>query len=235
MTTGRTWLAGLSGLLLLAIVVGVRAPDRQATVPGAALGPSSREKVSDYTARAAASLDYVGPAEQRWALLSPTVELDPAAVAELVQGLRTSRVLLRVPLPRVQTPLDALEVADQGDLAGELSELERLAGGHQSALAEVGTGRAAAIAATVGARLTAGCACVVGLVVRGTGDALRDAAARTAVRALELAPAGTGYGGLSVVPLLPSQTTTVVPGPDDGEVPDVVLPSGGVSGPAPGG
>ena len=235
MTTGRTWLAGLSALLLLAIVVGVLAPDRQATVPGAALGPGGREKVSDYTARAAASLDDVGPAEQRWALLSPTVELDSAAAAELVQGLRTSRVLLRVPLPRVQTPLDALEVADQGDLTGELSELERLAGGHQKALAEVSTGRAAAVAAAAGARLTAGCACVVGLVVRGTGDALRAVAARPLVRTLELAPSDTGYGGLSVVPLLPSQSNTVLPGPDDGELPDVVLPSGGISGPAPGG
>ena len=83
--------------------------------------------------------------------------------------------------------------------------------------------------------LTAGCACVVGLVVRGTGDVLRAVAARPLVRTLELAPSDTGYGGLSVVPLLPSQSTTVLPGPDDGELPDVVLPSGGISGPAPGG
>lgn len=235
MTTGRTWLAGLAALLVLAIVVGVLAPDRQPRAPGAALGPGGREQVSDYTARAAVSLDQVGPAEQRWALLSPTVELDPAAAAELVQGLRTSRVLLRVPLPRVQTPLDAFEVADQGDLRGELGELERLAGGHQNALAEVSTGRAAAVAAAAGARLTAGCACVVGLVVRGTGEALRAVAARPAVRTLELAPPDTGYGGLSVVPLLPSQITTVLPGPDDGALPVVVLPSGGVSGRAPGG
>lgn len=219
-TTGRSWLAALVVLLVLALVVGARTPVRPDAAPGAALGPRSGEQVGAYTARAAASLGGVGATEDRWALLSPTTELDPAGAAVVASGLRTSRVLLQVPVPRVQTPLVALEVADQGDLATELTALARLAGGRQLGLAQVSTGRAAAVARLTGSRLEAGCACVVGLLVRGTGTALRAAATRADVRAVEAAPAGTGYGGLSVVPLLPSQTTTVGPGPDDGAVPD---------------
>lgn len=234
MTAGRTWLVAVLGLLVLALVVGTRTPVTATTTPGAPLGPASGEPVADYTARAAADLLAVGDAEPRWALVSPAAELAPAAAAALVAGLRTSRVLLRVPVERVQTPLDILEVADQGDLATELAERARLAGGRQVALAQLGAGRAAAVAQLAGTRLEAACACVVGLVVRGSGEQLRAVAAAPGVRSVHPAPAGTGYGGLSVVPLLPEQVTTASPGPDDGDVPEAVFPSSGISG-SPGG
>lgn len=229
MTAGRTWLVVVAALLLLALVAGSRTPVGTTTTTGAALGPESGEQVAAYTARAAAGLQEVGQVDERWALLSPDAELDPAAAAALVGGVRTSRVLLQVPVERVQTPLDALEVADQDDLAAELTELARLAGGRQVALAQLSAGRAAAVTQLAGTRLEAGCACVVGLLLRGSGDQLRAVAARPGVRAMEVAPAGSGYGGLSVVPLLPGQVTTVGPGPDDGDVPEAVFPSSGLS------
>jgi hypothetical protein len=233
-TAGRTWLVAVVALLALVLVVGAGTPP-STSPPGAALGPETGEQVSAYTAGAAQSVAGAGAADELWALLSPDAELDPAAAAALVGGVRTARVLLRVPLDRVQTPLDALEVADQGDLAAELTELARLAGGRQVGLAQVGAGRAAAIAQLAGTRLESGCACVVGLVLHGTGEQLRAVAARAGVRAVQVAPPGTGYGGLSVVPLLPGQTTTIGPGPDDGVVPDTVFPSSGLSGSGGGG
>jgi hypothetical protein len=228
-SAGRTWLVAVVALVVLALVAGARTPP-STTPPGAALGPGTGEQVSAYTARAAQGVAEAGAADELWALLSPATELDPGAAAALVGGVRTARVLLRVPLRRVQTPLDALQVADQGDLAAELTELARLAGGRQVGLAQAGAGRAAAVAQLVGTRLESGCACVVGLVLHGTGEQLRAVAARAGVRAVEVAPPGTGYGGLSVVPLLPEQTTTVGPGPDDGVVPETVFPSSGLSG-----
>ncbi|MGH3888248.1 MAG: hypothetical protein ACRDSZ_17065, partial [Pseudonocardiaceae bacterium] len=68
------------------------------------LGPEGGEPVADYLRRAATSL----PAAQSgsvWALVQLQDYLKPEPAAELTQGVRLSRVVLRVPLPRVQTAL----------------------------------------------------------------------------------------------------------------------------------
>ncbi|SUE29753.1 Uncharacterised protein [Nocardia farcinica] len=69
-------------------------------------------------------------------------------------------------------------------------------------------------------RLTDGCACAVGVVVRGPLDRLRTLAENPAVRAVEALPADAIAGRFGVVPLLPEHVDVVAPGPDDGPVPD---------------
>lgn len=222
MGTIRVWLTAVTVLVVAALVLGVGTPAQERTHPGAVLGPDSGELVSAYLQRSARSLRGGSTGEELWALLAPTQELTPVEAAQLTSGVRTSRVLLRVPVPRVQTALVALEVADQrgpADLGAELTDSARRAAGRAQELAAVSTGRQAAVAALSAARLAAGCACVVGLVLRGTAQQLSTVAGRAGVRSVQAAPAGTSYGGLAVTPLLPEQTATVGPGPDDGHVP----------------
>ncbi|WFG42202.1 hypothetical protein [Pseudonocardia alni] len=64
-----------------------------------------------------------------------------------------------------------------------------------------------------------GCACVVALVVTADRAGLEALAARPGVRGVQAAPAGTGAPELALSPLLPEQTTTASPPPDDGPVP----------------
>ena len=213
---GVGWLAGLIVIGLL--VVAARQPhtlDRPATDR---LGPDSGERVSDYVMRARSTLPEpgsgaVGP---RWALVSFAAERTPADALAAAGGVRISQVLYRVPIPRVQTDLVPVAVPD--DPRAVLDSA-------QFAAARVAPDgrpdpRRQQIARVSAARLGAGCACVVGLVVRGDVDRLRVLAARPVVRAVEALPADAVYGRFAVVPLLPEQADTVVPGPDDGPVPE---------------
>lgn len=216
------WALAAAALLLCGLLLGLRTEADPLPPPGASLGPESGQLVATYLRTAAADLaDATGEAP-RWALLTPTEALTPAAAATLAEGTRTSRVLLRVPVPRVQTPLVAVEVADQHGptaLGAEVAGAQARAGSTLTRAAATETGRGARVDAVAGARLRAGCACVVGVLLRGSPAALRAVAARAQVRAVQPAPAGAAYGRLAVSPLLPQQTRTVSPGPDDGAVP----------------
>lgn len=216
------WLGCGAVIAVLVMVTGVAVSPPPGVRGVESLGPDTGASVSGYLGDAAARLGEVGADEQRWALLSPQVELTAESAARLVNGVRTARVLLRVPLPRVQTALLTAEIADQGGqgaLAAELSAAQRRAAGRLAAVQQVSDGRERAVAGVSAARLGAGCACVVGLLLRGSGARLRAVAGRSGVRALTPAPAGAGYGDLALAPLLPEQSGTVGPGPDDGTVP----------------
>ncbi|HET8994606.1 MAG TPA: hypothetical protein VFN32_12460 [Rhodococcus sp. (in: high G+C Gram-positive bacteria)] len=205
------WLA-TAALVLAVILAGVFNPVRPASVSTDALGPDNGEQVSDYLGRAESSVAGLGP-EPSWALVSFAEPTDVEAVAALPGDVRVAQVLFRVPMDRVQTPLVTVAVSAHPEA---LRRAPHVAAGRLRG-ASAGSDRAARIAAVSADRLAAGCACVVGAVVRGAGDRVRETAAGPGVRAVEALPPDAVAGRFSVRPLLPEHVDTVAPGPDDGE------------------
>lgn len=200
------------------LVLGWAKPPVAPVVATDRLGPEGGEAVTTYLDRARESLRG-SDSEPHWALVSFTTAISADRIPEYTGGLRVSEVLYHVELPRVATPLVTVPVP-AGDAAAVRSV--KLAAGeleHQAAVmgAETRAGKVAAVAA---ARLRADCACVVGLVVRGTLDQLRILAAHADIRAVEALPADARGGIFAVVPLLPEYQENTAPGPDDGPVPD---------------
>ena len=180
------------------------------------LGPASGETVAGYLERTRTLPP--GPSGPRPALVTFTAEQDVAAAARLVDGATAREAVFRVPLPRVQTALRQVTLGTAAP-AEALRLAEAQAANRAGEQARTSTGRPAAIAATESARLADGCPCTLAVVVE-TDPALAPAlAARPGVRAVEVAPAGARIGALAVSPLLPEQTGTVGPVPDDGPVP----------------
>jgi hypothetical protein len=202
-------------LLAVTVVLGLLHPVRRAPVTTDTLGPDNGELVSDYLARAGRSLDETDGGDKHWALVSFTRPVTTDVVRDVAAGTRVSQVLFRVPLDRVQTPLVPVSVA-AGDAA--LARANVLAAGRVQAVTGE-TDRQAQIAAVSSAELARNCACVIGAVVRGDHDALTALQSAPDVRAVEALGAGAVFGRFAVRPLLPEQTETVVPGPDDGVVP----------------
>jgi hypothetical protein len=89
------------------------------------LGPEAGESVALYLRRAGASLP-TGISGPVWALVELDGYLTPEPAAELVRGVRLSRVILRVALPRVQTALIIRDLPGQRPVT-ELAEAERSA------------------------------------------------------------------------------------------------------------
>ncbi|HEX5346017.1 MAG TPA: hypothetical protein VFW64_02780 [Pseudonocardiaceae bacterium] len=182
------------------------------------LGPEAGEPVAQYLRRADASLPAAnsGPV---WALVQLDGYLTPEPAAELVRGVRLSRVILRVPLPRVQTALITRDLPGQRPVT-ELTEAMRSAAQDRLAASRAApSGRPAAVAAAEATQLRSGCACVLALLVYGDGDALRAVAARPGVRAVHAAYPDTPVQDLAISPLLPEQFDAAGPVPDDGPVP----------------
>ncbi|MGH3935883.1 MAG: hypothetical protein ACRDS1_13055 [Pseudonocardiaceae bacterium] len=212
-------LAVLSVALGVAVVVAGQ-PGEPLPVAGAQrLGPEASEPVADYLRRAGASLP-TAQSGSVWALVQLEGYLRPEPAAELTRGTRLSRVVLRVPLPRVQTALIIRDLPGQRPVA-ELTEALRSAARDRAAVAsraEPG-GRPAAVAAAEATQLRSGCACVVALLVFGDGEALRDVAARPGVRTVHATSPDTAIQDVAISPLLPEQLDMVGPVPDDGAVP----------------
>ncbi|MGH3971890.1 MAG: hypothetical protein ACRDS9_00975 [Pseudonocardiaceae bacterium] len=212
-------LAVLSVALGVAVVVAGQ-PGEPLPVAGVQrLGPEAGEPVADYLRRANASLPTAqsGPV---WALVQLEGYLKPASAAELTQGTRLSRAVLRVPLPRVQTALIIRDLPGQRPVA-ELTEALRFAAQDRATVVSRGepSGRPAAIAAAEAAQLRAGCACVVAFLVFGNSEALQAVAARPGVRTVHAASPDTAIQDVAISPLLPEQLDTAGPVPDDGAVP----------------
>ncbi|SDE25950.1 hypothetical protein [Rhodococcus tukisamuensis] len=217
----RTRSAATAGCVLalvaLVVVLGVLNPPQRPPVATDRLGPDSGEPVAQYLDRAAAGLadlDTGTATAEHWALVSLTTERTAPDAYRLAAGVRVSELLFRVPLDRVQTPLVVVGVAGERSAARAAAVA---AGRMQGSAGE--WDRQAQIDAVSAARLSADCACVVGLTVRGDPASLRALAATPGVRSVEALPADAVFGRFAVVPLLPGQTETVAPGPDDGEVP----------------
>ena len=203
------------GVTVLVAGQGGGAPVRAGTQR---LGPEAGESVVGYLRRAATSLPAEG-AGPVWALVQLDRYLAPEPAAQLVQGVRLARVILRVPLPRVQTALIAQDLPGQRPVAELATAFHSAARDRLAASRAVPDGRAAAVAAAEAARLRAGCSCVLALLVLGDRDALQSVAARPGVRTVQAALPDTPIQDLAVAPLLPEQADKAGPVPDDGPVP----------------
>ncbi|GEL19466.1 hypothetical protein [Pseudonocardia asaccharolytica] len=214
------WVGCVAVALLVAWYAGGRfAPAAPQPAAGSVrLGPDPGEPVAGYLARLPAQLP--APGSSAPALVQLTAEVTTAEAAALAGGLRAESVVLRVPLPRVQTALH-FEALDPGGALPQALDIARQRAAHAAAAdAARLPGRAGAIAAAAHAALTApGCACVLALVVEGDRAALAALAAQPEVRAVQAAPAGTTPAELALAPLLPEQTERADPPPDDGPVP----------------
>lgn len=218
-------------LAVVAVVVGVAAvvgvgfanPVPTPPITTDTLGPDSGEAVPDYLDRARDSVASVdGPV---WALVSFTKALTVDEVitstssvqvpgAE-VSGVRVSRVMFRVPIERVQTPLMSVPVPDNAEA------VRRSPGVAATRLVSLGgdTDRQQQVALASAKQLSAGCACAVGVLVRATPEGLEAIEHDSNVRAVEALPSDASPWFAAVRPLLPEYVDVVAPGPDDGPVP----------------
>jgi len=216
---------------VVAVVVGVAAvvgvgfanPVPTPPIRTDTLGPDSGEAVPDYLDRARDSVASVdGPV---WALVSFTKALTVGEVitstssvqvpgAE-VSGVRVSRVMFRVPIERVQTPLMSVPVPDNDEA------VRRSPGVAATRLVSLGgdTDRQQKVALASAKQLSAGCACAVGVLVRATPEGLEAIEHDSNVRAVEALPSDASPWLAAVRPLLPEYVDVVAPGPDDGPVP----------------
>ncbi len=216
------WRASGVVLALLAAVFGCTVwiagqHDEPAPAGVQRLGPEAGEPVAIYLRRAGASLPAGHSA--RWALVQLDSYLTPERAAELSRGVRISKVVLRVPLARLQTALITRDLPGQRpvtELAGaqRSAAIERLAASRAAP-----DSRHAAVAAAEAAQLKQGCACVLALLVFGDGDALHLVAKRPDARVVQAALPDTSVEDLAIAPLLPEQSDIAGPVPDDGPIP----------------
>ncbi|MEV5839234.1 hypothetical protein [Nocardia sp. NPDC052112] len=206
---------GAVGFVVLIVVLGVLNPPRPSGISTDRLGPERGEPVADYLARAKDSLSGTDT-DEHWALVSFTEPLTPEQIPAHNGGLRIAAASHHVSIPRVHTPIvtvqlpagDAVAVASADNAAWQLLAQHT---------ADDRTNRVNALSVT---RLRAGCACAVGLVVRGTLPQLRNLAAQNGIRAVQALPADAVATGFAIVPLLPEYQDLALPGTDDGPVPD---------------
>lgn len=199
------------------VALGIANPPVPDSISTDRLGPETGETIAQYLDRARDSLTGADNGD-RWALISFADYGTAAALTGLSDGVRVGRALYRVPLPRVATPLVAVQVpADAtaltrsgADAAWQLTDRRRYTAD--------GT-RGARILDVSIARLRAGCACSPGLVVRAPLPRLRELAGRPGIRAVQTLPSDAVAGRFAVAPLLPDSTDPVAPPPDDGPVP----------------
>lgn len=219
------------GILVLVVAVvggglywlGATHPPRRAAVGTDRVGPDAGESVDAYRAAAARGLDAA--TGTRWALITLRAAVTDTVARSIIAGTSPSRVLLHVPIVDVATPVAVVPVTRD---AGSFGTARVLATDLLDGTAEEGTGfggivaqdgaRGEAVTRVVASRLASGCACVVGVVVRGPVPQLRTVADDDRVRAVQVLPADAG-ARFTVAPLLPEQTVGGAPVPDTAAVP----------------
>jgi hypothetical protein len=187
--------------------------------PGAVRrGPDGGEPVDGYQAPLSDQLPPPGPAVL--ALVQFGAAATPGEAVAAATGTSLVSAVFRVPVPRVQTALrfEALEpgTAPDAALANARQRAQQAAATDAARL----TGRPREVATTEAAVLSApDCRCVLALLVQADRAGLEAVATRSPVRAVQAAPPGVAARELALAPLLPEQTLTADPVPDDGPVP----------------
>lgn len=202
---------------VLVVALGIANPPVPGGISTDRLGPGTGDKIAEYLTRAHDSLSGTDE-DNHWALVSFTEYATATALPGLSEGVRVSQALYQVPLPRVATPLVAVQVPagtaaltrSGADAAWQLTDRRRVA---------ADSTRGARVLEVSIDRLRAGCACAPGLVVRAPLSRLRALAERPGIRAVEALPADAVAGRFAVAPLLPDTADPIAPRPDDGPVP----------------
>ncbi|MGV0156933.1 hypothetical protein ACSW29_26705 [Rhodococcus sp. GB-02] len=222
--TPRGLVPALAVVAAVAVVgVGFANPVPTPPIRTDTLGPDSGEAVPDYLDRARDSVASVdGPV---WALVSFAKALTVDEVITTTSSsqvssvrlsdVRVARVMFRVPIERVQTPLMSVPVPDNDEA------VRRSPGVAATRLVALGgdTDRQQQVALASAKQLSAGCACAVGVLVRAAPEGLEAIGRESNVRAVEALPSDASPWFAAVRPLLPEYVDVVAPGPDDGPVP----------------
>lgn len=200
---------------VLIVVIGVLNPPLRSGISTDRLGPERGAPVADYLAQARDSLSG-SDADEHWALVSFTEPLTPDQIPAHSGGLRIADAIHRVSIPRVHTPIVTIQLpaGDAVAIASADNAAWQLLAQHPA------DERTVRVTAASVARLRAGCACTVGLVVRGQLPQLRNLATQHGIRAVQALPADAVAMSFAIVPLLPEYENVALPGPDDGPVPD---------------
>ncbi|MTE13983.1 hypothetical protein GLP40_14550 [Nocardia sp. CT2-14] len=200
---------------ILIVVLGWAIPPRAAIISTDRLGPESGEPVVHYLDRARTSLQGTD-SDSHWALLSFTEAITADRIPEFGGGLRISEIDYHVAVDRVATPIIAIGVPE-GDAVAVASVKSAAA---QMESTPTYDDRSTRVKNLVAARLRAGCACVVGVVLQAPLSKLRTLATHPGTRVVEALPADASAAVFAVSPLLPEQVDSAGPIPDDGPVPD---------------
>lgn len=223
-------------LALVAILTALRTElPRSPGVMTDALGPEAGERIDDYLARAADSLDQnkkndddevitSDPDAPRWALVSAESAWSVAEAAGVVRDLpRVSGLYVQVPVGGVAMPVLGLTTAEP--VAGEFVRVPVFERGLEqvtrrlAAADSAGGERAAAVAALTASRIRSGEPAIIGVLARGTTGQLREVAGTPTVRAVEALPADAVWERFAVRPLQPQQVDAALPLPDRAPVP----------------
>lgn len=185
-TRRPAWVMWLSVVCLVCLVVTVVAlagserMSRPQAVNGDVLGPDNSETVDDYLARAAESVqggqdgqEGADSGEPRWALVTPLTPAGPDELAEIFSGMSGLRVSTL--------------------LAGESRwQIPEPADGHRRA--DVFTASREQVAANAGVGPGDPSLDVLGVLVHGTPEELRELDGRPGVLAVEALPPDAAYG-----------------------------------------
>lgn len=203
----------VAGALLF--LVGVSNPPIPRAISTDRLGPENGESVAAYLDRSRESHAAAAGSDPHWGLVSFDRAVDIDRVRAMADSMRKSQVFFRVPLDRVQTPVVSVAVG-----ASDAALVRASESAAQQLRRRVGPDeRARRILDHSSRRLSAGCECVVGVLVRGESEALIAVSGDPDVRAVEILGPDVPYGQFAVRPLLPEHRGVVAPGPDDGPVP----------------
>ncbi|GAA1462326.1 hypothetical protein [Williamsia maris] len=212
-------------VLVIAVTAGLYAlgathPPKRSAITSDRLGPENGASVTAYLDDAAAGLDRVG-AGPRWALISLRAPVGDDQAWTLMDGTAPSQVAFHVPITGVATPSTVAAVTgDRGSLStARVNAIAEVSG--DAALGADGTAgtRDQQVSSVTVERLRSGCACIVAMVVRGTGPRLREVAGSSLVRGVQVLPADAAGGRFAVVALLPEQTDRFLPVADTAPVP----------------
>lgn len=184
----------------------------RATGSATRLGPRDGEQVADYLADARATVARLPDRHAGYALVAFDRYLAPGRVPAVLDPVPMVRVLVRVPLPRVQTEIITAPARTSADVVGGMGA----AAARLDRSATTADPVSAAVDRAQADRLRAACRCVLGAVVRAGRADLARLAGRPDVRAVEAAPPGEPLARLAFDPLLPEQRVRVEPPPDDG-------------------
>ncbi|WP_239476510.1 hypothetical protein [Nocardia arizonensis] len=207
-------------IVVCAAVLGALNPPVPSGISTDRLGPETGEPVADYLARARESLEGADTGDH-WALVSFTEEIPAARITDMAGGLRVAQAVYRVPVPDVRTPIVAVQLPAGDAVARESATAAawQLTADLEQTTVTADDRYRRTLTVSIH-RLRAGCACAVGLVVRGAPPRLRTLATAPGIRAVQALPADAVAGSFAVVPLLPSQRTLALPDPDTAPVPE---------------
>jgi hypothetical protein len=217
----------VAALAVLAVWSGNRpqAPIDETVGDVARVGVVGGDAVSRYVARSGDELTTLAgeSVDPVWALVGLDDYADPAALEWLFADYTVARVIVRVPLPDVQTQMVTLVVDTlQRDVP---AGMRRIAAEKQK-LAAGAPGLSGALEQREADAYSDLCACAYAAVVRGAPARLRALADRPGIRVVDPAPEVTRLDRAVFVPLLPEQTTVVGPPPDVTDPTPAGAPSG---------